>query len=195
MSCRLSGVTSGISTISQCSVNFATQNQRPLNGYVAILAWLEGYEAYIDRNGNGKYAAGEPFYDTGRLFRDDDHDGPYTRNVDELNLGSTGVSSPGLGTSVCDAIAQATGGVVVSLQWSSDLAHASTSPAGTAVSVVSAPAGCTFSVSPPTVPNNSVTPTFHRLTPAVSGTFNSGQVTVMAAFGTNEVTVTANLPL
>jgi hypothetical protein len=247
-SCRLTGVASGASTISQCSVTFATQNQRPLNGFVAISAWLEGDEAYIDRNGDGKYTPGEPFYDTGRLFRDDDINGIYTPNVDELNLGSTVISSPGLGTSSCGpnagtsglavtdatfgfrdnsvptsvtgtcngawgrtlvrastylpvsdprflAIDQAPGGVIVSSQWSSDPANASAAPAGTTVSVVSAPAGCTFNISPPTVPNNSIMPTFHRLTPSVSGTCNAGQVTVKAAFGDNEVTVTATLPL
>lgn len=100
-SCRLSGATSGASTISACSVTFATQNRRPSDGYVSVLAWLEGEEAYVDLNGNGRYDVGEPYWDSGRLFRDDNENGVYDLGIDELNLGSSASGSPGIGTAAC----------------------------------------------------------------------------------------------
>lgn len=247
-SCKLSGVKQGTATISTCNVTFATQNQRPLSGYVAIVAWLEGDEAYIDLDGNGAYTPGEPFYDTGRLFRDDDLSETYTPGVDELNLGSTVVGSPGIGTSACGpnagtsgmtvtpatfgfrnidiptsvdntcdgvwgrtlvrartylpvsdprylGIQAVAGGVQTYSLWSQDPNKPAAAPAGTTVSVVSAPANCTFAIAPSTVAVNQVGPTTHFLTPEVSGTCASGTVTVKAKFGDNEATVTANLPL
>jgi hypothetical protein len=100
-SCALTGVMQGTTTISACSVNFATQNLRPLNGLITVLAWLEGQEAFIDLNGNGAYDSGEPFYDTGRLFRDDNTNAAYDAGVDELNVGGTVTTAPGLGAATC----------------------------------------------------------------------------------------------
>ncbi len=239
-SCKLSGVKQGTATISSCSVTFATQNQRPLNGFVSVIAWLEGDEAYIDSDGNGQYTAGEPFFDSGRLFRDDDLSFDYTPGVDELNFGATIAGSPGLGSSACGPNAGASGaaatpatfgfqgldtpfsvnatcdgvwgrtlvrartvlavsdprslgiravpgGVEVFTQWSSDPLNAAAAPAGTTVSVISAPEDCTVVVSPPTVATNAIAPTTHRLTPAITnGTCSGRTVTVKAAFGAYE---------
>ncbi|HEU4458945.1 MAG TPA: Ig-like domain-containing protein [Methylibium sp.] len=100
-SCALTGVIQGTTTISACSVTFATQNLRPQDGLVTVLAWLEGQEAYIDVNGNGAYDAGEPFYDAGRIFRDDNSNGSYESVIDELSVGGTVTSAPGLGSVAC----------------------------------------------------------------------------------------------
>lgn len=103
-SCQLSGSTSAGLTLSTCSVTFGTQELRPLDRLVGIVAWMEGEEAYADTNGNGQYDAGEPFYDSGKIFRDDDHDGAYTANVDEINVGGT-VGTPQLGTGTANCTA------------------------------------------------------------------------------------------
>ena len=100
-SCSLTGVSNGSSTISSCSVDFETQDYRPVGGLVAIAAWLVGEEAYRDLNANGAYDVGEPFVDSGRLFRDDNADGLYTPTVDELNVGATLNGAPGIGTVPC----------------------------------------------------------------------------------------------
>ena len=102
-SCRLTGVTQGATTISACSVTFSTQNLRPLDGLVTILAWMEGQEAFIDLNGNGSFDSGEPFYESGRIYRDDNTNAIYSPGIDELNVGGTVASSPGLGTLPCGA--------------------------------------------------------------------------------------------
>lgn len=103
-SCKLSGSTATASTLSTCSVTFGTQELRPIDRLVGIVAWMEGEEAYADLNGDGKYSAGEPFYDSGKIFRDDDHDDAYTPNKDEINVGGTvGTPEVGTGTSNCAA--------------------------------------------------------------------------------------------
>lgn len=100
-SCQLTGVSKGTSKISECSVEFKTQNRRPSTGYVQVIAWLEGEEAYVDLNGNGQYDASEPFADSGRIFRDDNHNKTYDLGVDELSISSTLTSQPGIGTAAC----------------------------------------------------------------------------------------------
>lgn len=102
-SCRLTGVTVNGSTISQCSVKFSTQNRRPPDGYVSILAWLEGEEAYVDLNGNGRHDAGEPFWDSGRLFRDDNESRAYEYGQDELNVGAAITGTTGIGSAACNS--------------------------------------------------------------------------------------------
>jgi hypothetical protein len=102
-SCALTGLSESGNAISACSVTFATQNVRPADGLVSIVAWMEGQEAFIDVDGNGRYDASEPFFDTGRLFRDDDGDRVYMAGIDELNVGGSVSSAPGLGTSACGA--------------------------------------------------------------------------------------------
>jgi hypothetical protein len=94
-------VTGTSANISACSVTFATQNRRPADGFVTILAWLDGEEAYVDVNGNGRYDSGEPFWDAGRLFRDDNESEAYESGFDELNLGATASGSLGIGTVAC----------------------------------------------------------------------------------------------
>ena len=100
-SCRLTGSKAGIANISSCSVEYVTQNFRPLDGRVSVIAWLEGEEAFIDANANGRYDAGESFYEGGQLYRDDNLDGAYTAGVDELIVASGSQGSPGIGQSAC----------------------------------------------------------------------------------------------
>lgn len=107
-SCKLTGVKSGTTTISSCTAAFSTSNPRPTNGYVALVAWMEGEEAFSDLNGNGKYDAGEPFYEGGAVFRDDDLDGAYTDGVDYLVVSG----SLGQGSSACRQDASVYQGII-----------------------------------------------------------------------------------
>ena len=103
-SCRTTGIASGTSVISGCSVDFNTQDFRPNDGFARIIAWMIGEEAYKDLNANGKYDQGEPFLDSGRIFRDDDDSGNYSSNFDELVVGATLVNEPGIGTAGCASL-------------------------------------------------------------------------------------------
>jgi hypothetical protein len=100
-SCKTTGFKSGASIISGCSVTFNTQDFRPHDGTVTVIAWLEGEEAYKDLNADGKYTAGEPFLDSGQIFRDDDRSGDYDSTKDELSIGATLAGAPGIGTQAC----------------------------------------------------------------------------------------------
>jgi hypothetical protein len=97
-SCKLTGDTSTGSNISSCSVDFVVQS--PLstpNGLVRIIAWLEGQEAFTDLNGNGQYDTGEPFFDSGIPFRDDNQNRIYDAGIDQLVI----AGSKAAGSSMC----------------------------------------------------------------------------------------------
>ncbi len=67
-----------VSTFSRCSVNFSSQNPRPTNGRVAVLAYLEGVKNYTDTNANNQYDAGtDTLSDQGDAYRDDNENGVY----------------------------------------------------------------------------------------------------------------------
>ena len=62
-----------------CSVTFTSQNPRPANGRVSVIAYLEGDKAYSDLNGDNVYTAGiDSLLDNiGNFFRDDNEDLKY----------------------------------------------------------------------------------------------------------------------
>lgn len=62
-----------------CSVTFTSQNPRPANGRVSVIAYVEGDKAYSDLNGDNVYTAGiDNLLDNiGNFFRDDNEDLKY----------------------------------------------------------------------------------------------------------------------
>lgn len=97
-SCSLVGrTTSGGEEISECSVKFSPLANLPLDGYATVLAYLEGEEAYLDQDGNRRYTSGEPYFEGGAMFRDDDSSGSYDVGVDNFLISS----GPGIGSSAC----------------------------------------------------------------------------------------------
>ena len=75
-SCTTTVNTNGFST---CSVTFMSQNPRPSNGRVAVLAYVEGIKNYTDNNSNNQFDAGiDTVTDQGDAYRDDNEDGAYT---------------------------------------------------------------------------------------------------------------------
>jgi hypothetical protein len=59
---------------SECSVVMRSQNPRPADGRVTVVAYATGEESFLDANGNGRADAGE-FTNVGEVFRDDDFNG------------------------------------------------------------------------------------------------------------------------
>jgi hypothetical protein len=85
--------TTTVNQISSCSVNFISQNPRPANGRVSVLAYLEGTKDYTDRNGNNRYDAGvDTLVQLGDAYRDDDENLLYDTTNDGFVFprGSTG---------------------------------------------------------------------------------------------------------
>ncbi|EKU60741.1 hypothetical protein ACINWC323_0574 [Acinetobacter sp. WC-323] len=69
-----------------CSVTLSTQNPRPLDNRVTVLAYVEGDKAFNDINGDNIYTPG---IDTlvsniGDFFRDDNEDNTYNANFGEF---------------------------------------------------------------------------------------------------------------
>ncbi len=72
---------------SQCGVTYSSQGLRPLNGRVAILAYLDGEESFVDRNGDNIWQSGETFYDVGLLYRDDNENDLYDAAAEQAYAG------------------------------------------------------------------------------------------------------------
>lgn len=70
----------------QCSVELSTQNPRPADGRVSVLAYVEGDKSYVDTNGDNIYT---PLEDTlvnniGSFFRDDNENNLYDNRIGEF---------------------------------------------------------------------------------------------------------------
>ena len=70
----------------ECSVDWVSQNPRPGNGDLTILAYTEGVESFVDSNGNFVYESGTGdvftagIDDLGEAFRDDDESRSFDTN-------------------------------------------------------------------------------------------------------------------
>jgi hypothetical protein len=233
-------VGSGDAGASGCSVVFSTQNARPTTGLVSVVAWLVGEESYQDLNGNGKYDAGEPFYESGRLYRDDNNSKSYDSGdalvVDNaLAEGKIGVGTSACRTdsaaapteiplsipNTCDGVwgktlvrAQAFFAVsvperlrvsnvldgvtpqskTVSVYTLADDDESRVAPlAGTTLTAVGLPSGCTAQFSPATVPSTRVRASIHTFT--LNGTTcpTTGNVLIRATSGA--FNAEANIPV
>ena len=98
----------------QCSVELTTQNPRPADGRVSVLAYVEGDKSYIDTNADGIYTAGVDTLvnNIGSFFRDDNENNLYDNMTGEfkydrqllgqrLACGISSLSSPNI-TDTCD---------------------------------------------------------------------------------------------
>jgi hypothetical protein len=90
--------TTKVNGISSCSVDFVSQNPRPGNGRVSVLAYASGTKDYVDKNGNNRYDAGvDTLINIGDAYRDDDEDGVYdaaSGGEFVIPRGGTGICSP-----------------------------------------------------------------------------------------------------
>jgi len=70
--------TAKVNGISSCSVDFISQNPRPANGRVSVLAYASGTKDYTDVNGNNRYDAGtDTLVNIGDAYRDDNENLTY----------------------------------------------------------------------------------------------------------------------
>lgn len=60
-----------------CDVTWTSQEPRPVDGRVTILATMTGEESFTDWDGDNRYDDGEPFEDLPEAWRDDDESGTY----------------------------------------------------------------------------------------------------------------------
>ena len=93
--------TCAIDATSQCTVTYNSQGIRPSNGRVAILAYMDGEESFVDLNGDNIWQPGEAFYDVGALYRDDNENATYDASSEQTYPGGS------VGSAVCAASAYA----------------------------------------------------------------------------------------
>ena len=69
-----------------CSVEFSTQNPRPVDNRVSIVAFVEGDKSYRDTNGDNLYTASVDalIENIGDFFRDDNENNQYDSNLGEF---------------------------------------------------------------------------------------------------------------
>ena len=68
-----------------CSVEFSTQNPRPVDNRISIIAYVEGDKDYIDKNGDNQFGASDVFtHNIGDFFRDDNENNRYDSEVGEF---------------------------------------------------------------------------------------------------------------
>jgi len=87
--------TAKVNGIAQCSVIWQSQNPRPSNGRVAVLAYAVGTKDYIDLNGDNAFNGTDTLVQMGDPYRDDDESGVYSSSTDRffLPLGGTAACS------------------------------------------------------------------------------------------------------
>lgn len=86
---------------SGCTVSIISQNFRPSNGRVTVLAYTEGEEVFVDANGNNKYDVGETFYDMGQPFLDSNENNTWDASPAEQKVGDSSTPGAGIGTTAC----------------------------------------------------------------------------------------------
>lgn len=69
-----------------CKVVWKSQEERPSNGRVTILAFASGNESFGDANTNGQYDGGETFSDMAEAYRDDNESNAYEPGELYVNL-------------------------------------------------------------------------------------------------------------
>ena len=81
-SCNTTGAAAN--TTSGCSVKLISQDPRPTNGRITVLAWAQGEESFTDSGTptNNVWDAGEAFEDLGQPYLDKDENGAYDSGSD-----------------------------------------------------------------------------------------------------------------
>jgi hypothetical protein len=67
--------TARVAGISQCTVNFVSQNPRPAGGRVSVLAFTEGTKDYVDTDSNNRFNPDDTLINIGDAYRNDDERG------------------------------------------------------------------------------------------------------------------------
>lgn len=82
--------TTRVNNISSCSVDFQTQEPRPANGRVSVLAYVAGEKDYLDANSSNRFDTGDTLVPLGDPYRDDNENGSYDPGEFRIFLGGTG---------------------------------------------------------------------------------------------------------
>jgi hypothetical protein len=93
---QTSALTSITNGIASATASFVSQEPRPADGRVTVVAYAAGEESFVDLNGNNVYDPGEPFQDLGNVVKSESYTLPYDPAHDQYV--SVGAAA---GTSAC----------------------------------------------------------------------------------------------
>lgn len=88
-----------VNGLSSATANFVSQDFRPSDGRVTVLAYAIGEESFIDQNGSNVYQLGDPYQDLGDIVKSKLFDNKYDANNDEII--SLSLSGTAAGTLAC----------------------------------------------------------------------------------------------
>lgn len=74
-----------------CSVEWTSQNPRPNDGRVTILATTSGDESFVDRDGDGVFSAGDSFTDLSEAFQDNNENGHFDSGEPWIDANGNGM--------------------------------------------------------------------------------------------------------
>lgn len=171
--------TTRVNNISSCSVNFISQNNRPADGRVSVLAYTEGTKDYIDFNSDNRFNSGDgdTLIQIGDAYRDDNEIGTFDTASGEFRIprgvsGGTcvdlGAPYPSIAAS-CDDNLATTVRQQVTIMFSSSSASLVSSQTHTASAVVSVGSG-TKTIHFPTSVDMSIGSMDHLKLPMPAGT-------------------------
>lgn len=83
--------TTRVNNISSCSVDFVSQNPRPVDGRASVLAFTNGTKDYVDLNGNNRFDGSDTLVQIGDAYRDDNENNLF--DAGEFTLTRGGVAT------------------------------------------------------------------------------------------------------
>lgn len=144
--------TTRVNGISSCSVTFISQNQRPADGRVSVLAYTEGTKDYLDANFNNSFDAGDTLTQLGDAYRDDNENATFgagefriPRNVSGGACSDAGAPFPSI-TGSCDLLLATTVRQQVTILFSSSSPVMSASVTTAVTGTATLPTGVNFSL-------------------------------------------------
>lgn len=101
--------TTRVNNISSCSVDFVSQNPRPVDGRASVLAFTNGTKDYVDLNGNNRFDGSDTLVQIGDAYRDDNENNLFDAGEFTLTRGGvatcTGSGGPFPGrANTCDGL-------------------------------------------------------------------------------------------
>ena len=74
-----------VTTDGDCEVEYRTQNPRPVDNRVSVIAYVEGDKDYIDKDGDNQFSTGDILtHNIGDFFRDDNENNKYDSEAGEF---------------------------------------------------------------------------------------------------------------
>lgn len=134
--------TATVNKISSCSVDFVTQNPRPLGGRASVMAYLAGTKDYDDINANNIFDSGDVLKQLGDAYRDDNENNAFDAGEFVVSRGGS-IACPGVGGEFASRLNTCNEGLSTTVRQTAVILFASSSP-DISTDLVSSPTAISF---------------------------------------------------